>query len=285
MATRIFQLLASAVTAVVLAIALMAEPANALDPRDVEVAARYEISFAGLEIGSFDFRAKVKDARYKLEGRGKVKALLGAFKWDGAFESEGFVNGASLLPNAYRHKFHSKRKLLFKTKKKRDTVEMAFRDGRVNGLDVDPPAKTGGRVPIAEEHLRDVLDPLSAIMALSDLSTENPCKRSIEVFDGKTRFRLSLDYAGRDRVSGRGAAYDYECSLRYVPIAGHKQRDEETDHLASRGDIVVVLRTFPSAQLALAREVRISTIAGTAVAKVKDANLVAFGRPKVALIR
>lgn len=284
MAVRSYCVSASVALGLILAVG-SARRAEALDPRDFEVAARYAISFAGVDIGGFDFKARIKDARYKLEGRGKLKALFGALKWDGRMESEGFVNGTTLLPAAYRHKFDTKRKTLFKTKRKSATVDLAFQNGRINLIQVEPPAKTSGRVPLTADHFQDVLDPMSAIMALSALSIENPCNRTVEVFDGKTRFRLAMRYLKRDPTRSKGAAYDYTCGVHYIPVAGHKRSDEEAEHLAKSGDIVVVLRTFPSAQLALAREVRISTLAGTAAATIKDADLVTAGREKSALIR
>ncbi|MEM7776826.1 MAG: DUF3108 domain-containing protein, partial [Pseudomonadota bacterium] len=249
------------------------------------IAARYEIGIAGINVGRFTFEANTTKRGYRLSGRGEVKALFGAFKWSGRLKSHGRLTRGGLTPTGYEHQFNSKRKILFKTKRKKRDVKMGFERGRVVALDVSPPAKTKGRVPLLEKHLRGVLDPMSAILMLSRLDGENPCRRKVEVFDGKTRFRLVLSYKGRQRVRGRGAEFDYTCGLRYVPVAGHKRKDEETEHVANNGDISIVLRTFPASKLVVAREVNISTVAGTAFARVTRVDMVTTDRRKVALMR
>ena len=51
-------------------------------------------------------------------------------------------------------------------------------------------------MPLREQHLKGVLDPLSAIMVLSRGSSANPCDRRLPIFDGKERFDLVFSYKG-----------------------------------------------------------------------------------------
>ena len=61
-----------------------------------------------------------------------------------------------------------------------------------------------------------------------------PCSKVIKVFDGRALFKFAMQPAGRQSVSTsawRGSAY--RCRVHYVPIAGFRDPQHETDLTAT----------------------------------------------------
>ena len=74
-----------------------------------------------------------------------------------------------------------------------------------------------GRLPIELPHLKEVLDPMSAVMTeiLRASQSDNPCDGVAHVFTGNMRFDMTLTPG--DPVNG-----EIVCRAIYRPIAGHK---------------------------------------------------------------
>jgi hypothetical protein len=254
-------------------------PASA-DEWPSEVTAEYEISFAGFNVGSFDFRAEVGMQKYALAGEASVSAVFGAFKWRGSIRSNGVAMASQPNPKSYAFDFESN--------SNRGAVRMAFLKGHIIQNDVAPyKPYTPEHVPLVSAHLRDVFDPLSAVMALTRPTTGHPCKRRIPIFDGRQRFDLVLSPSGRKNIqeaqpSGQpGLAYI--CKVAYVPLGGHKQ-NSQTNYMATNPGMRVILREVPSANLFIPYEVRVPTVAGEAVLSSRRVNIVTSRRQRIALI-
>ncbi len=246
-----------------------------------QVVALYDISFAGFTVGSFNFRSKVGKRRYSLAGDAKVSAVFGAFKWRGSTRSSGIARAGKPNPKSYDFDFQ--------INSKRGSVRMAFLKGHIIKNDVSPyKPYSAQHVPLRSDHLRNVYDPISAVMALTRSSAgRHPCRRRIPIFDGKQRFDLVLSPAGRQKIrearpSGQpGLAY--VCKVRYVPLGGYK-KNSQTRYMASNPGMRVVLRAVPSANLYIPYEVRVPTIAGEAVLSSRRVNIVTARRQRIALI-
>ncbi|MDX2156791.1 MAG: DUF3108 domain-containing protein [Hyphomicrobiaceae bacterium] len=237
-------------------------------PRQVD--ATYRITFNGFDIGKFGFRASIDGNSYAAEGDARLSALLGAFKWQGASRSSGVVADLSAQPKGYTFDYAGVGKS--------GSIKMGFREGNVAQVSVVPqkPAEPG-TIAVQASHLAGVLDPLSAVLALSRTTGANPCGRRIPVFDGKQRFDLVLTYARQQRVaevrpSGQpGVAY--VCNVRYVPISGFRMSDE-TRHMAETSGIEVALRPVPSAGIFIPYQITVPTKAGTATMTSEQVNIV-----------
>ncbi len=243
----------------ILASATSPTPAEA-EPWPSRVNAVYKIEFGGFDVGTFEFSSSVNGQSYTLTGDAKLSALLGAFKWQGATRSSGALAGDQPQPSGYTFNFVSTAK--------NGSLKMGFAGDKVASVahvPVHQPAPM--TVPVRDVDLKGVLDPLSAVMALSRTKAENPCGRKLAVFDGKQRFDLQLTYKRQDRVtdvrpSGQpGIAY--VCKVKYTPIAGHKPTEESRTMAASQG-IEVSLRPVPSANLFVPHQIIIPTGAGIA---------------------
>ena len=247
-------------TAVLLALGLPAGAAADNGWPD-KVTARYKVSFNGFDIGSFRFESSTDKQTYSLAGSAKLSLLLGAYKWSGATSSKGVLAGDEPKPS--EHVFE------YKGGSKSGSVVMTFSKGRVAKATVVPPRSSSKKtVPLSDQHLEGVLDPLSAVMAMSRGQVDDPCKQKIGIFDGKQRFDLELSFSRRERIkearpSGE-PALGYVCRVRYVPIAGHKMNKMVASMAANKG-IEVILRPIPSANILVPYQVRVPTFLGSAV--------------------
>jgi hypothetical protein len=182
--------------------------AAAQDVRSVK--AQYDVSFAGVSIGDFNFNSEIDGQRYTIKSSTSIKLLLGTFKWASRSMTEGVVRDA-VTPNAFEFNYRSNRKQ-FRT-------AVRFARGDVAAIDNQPPVKPSRkRVPLRPEHLKNVMDPMSAIMAMTRGAKRNPCQGSFEVFEGRVRFKLSLESKGKRRIVERGNSgqprVGYLCRIR-----------------------------------------------------------------------
>lgn len=245
-----------------------------------QVIAKYNVSFAGFQVGSFNFRSDVGSKKYSLAGEAKVSAVFGAFKWQGFTRSSGRTTRGKPAPTAYA--------LDYSSNAKKGSVRMAFRKGQIIKNEVVPyKPYSKEHAPLLGKHLRGAVDPISAVMALTHATKDHPCRRRIPIFDGKQRFDLVLSPAGRTQIrearpSGQpGLAY--VCRVKYVPLGGFK-RNRQTKYMVSNGGMRVVLRAVPSADLYIPHEVRIPTIAGEAVLRSKQVTIVTAKRQRIAFV-
>jgi hypothetical protein len=244
-----------------------------------KVAAVYKISFNGFDIGEFKFNSEVTGDSYTLTGNAQLSALLGAFTWSGDTRSAGNVSGELPRPAGYTFDFRSN--------SKSGGVKMGFTNGAVSNIVMVPKSDGFGTVPVRDFHLKGVLDPLTAVMALSRSQSNNPCGRKLAVFDGKHRFDLILSFRRQQRLaearpSGQPGLV-FVCSVRYIPVAGHKNNDE-TRAMAANGNIEISLRPVPSANLFVPYQISIPTPAGTAVLTARRIDIVTPNQRQIALV-
>lgn len=254
-----------------------------------EVSAIYKVSFAGIDIGTFRFQSKADSSRaeagtYALSGQARIKGPLGTFDWNGTTNSAGSTAPGGPKPQAYTFNFDSSALI---GKKKTGAVKLGFMNGAVSNVSVlplKPPAPD--MVPIKDEHKRNVLDPLSAVMALALSSGQKPCDRKLSIFDGKQRFDLALSFRRQQRIaearpSGQPGV-GFVCSVRYKPIAGYRN-NEETEKLVTNGNMEITLRPVPSANLMVPYHVSIPTGAGTATLTAQRIEITTRNRGLIAL--
>ncbi len=244
-----------------------------------KIKASYNIEFAGIEIGKFRFQSTIDSASYSSSGSAKLSALLGAFKWRGSTSSTGVWGRGEPQPSRYAFKY--------KSNSKSGSVDMSFRKGSVADRTLEPPSKPSKRsVPLSEGHLKDVLDPMSAVMALTTGQIDKPCDRKVAVFDGKHRFDLELSYRRKERIKEARPSGEPDiaivCGVRYIPIAGHKD-NKSTRYMAAAKGIEVALRPIPSANILVPYEIRIPTFAGSAVLRSQRVEITT-GMKQIALV-
>jgi hypothetical protein len=244
------------------------------------VRALYEINFNGFNVGSFEFQSQAESQSYTLTGNAHLSVLLGAFSWAGEIRSFGMIENQVPKPASFAFDFRSNVRA--------GSTKLGFSDGTVTDImNLPPVVTTVPIIPLREQHLKGVVDPLSAIMVLSRSPTGDPCDRRIPIFDGKERFDLIFSRKGEMRVteqapSGQPAVAQV-CGVRYLPIAGHKI-DSDTKYMAANDAIEVALRPVPSANVFVPYQISIPTMAGSATILAKRVEIVSPGKPQIAML-
>ena len=225
------------------------------------VDAVYRISWLGAHIGDFRIRSSITPRQYSLQANADISVFFGTVSWQGATTSNGTMSANGPVPQNYMFRYA--------TNERRETVELRFQQKMVHDIAINPPPHPGPRnVPITAAHLQNVLDPLSAIVLLSQAHANHgdACNKRLPIFDGKIRYDLVLSPKGTRTVSAGGKLHGtaYVCSVRYVPIAGHKMGKSENDYASGNTGIEVWLVPIPEAGLIVPYYVHVPTPAGTA---------------------
>jgi hypothetical protein len=216
---------------------LIAGPALA----DGKVEIRYDISVVGLTVGKGSLTIDLNDTTYTATASGRVSGAASAVtSGEGSAAARGALSGARLTPQTYALQSTSRRR--------GSDVKLTMGGGTVREYTAEPPpTPASDRVPINEEHLRGVLDPLSAAVVIlpgrGPLVGPDACNRTVSVFDGRSRFDLALSFKRIETVKAeRGYAGETAvCAVRYSPVAGHRQGARGARLLAQSRDIEVWL--------------------------------------------
>ncbi|MFA5949274.1 MAG: DUF3108 domain-containing protein [Hyphomicrobium sp.] len=220
-----------------------------------DVDATYKITLNGFELGSFHFGSNVEQDHYTLDTDIEISAFLGVIHWKGATRSTGAIAAKSPKPADFLFEYESSAKA--------GSVKIGFGEKGVESLSVEPVALAlPDEIPLTEAHLKGVLDPLTAIMALTHVDAPTPCGRKVAIFDGKQRFDLDLQFARAERLAGTSETA-LVCRVKYQPIAGYTPTDE-TRALAASNEIEIAFRPVPAAKLMLPQSVSLPTPAGHA---------------------
>ena len=259
--TGFFSLRLAAFGAMLAALAPFVETAHA-----ETMHADYRVSLIGVPIGVATANASVAESRYKVVLNVR---LTGVAAWISklrmALASSGNYSGGALSPSGYA--------TIASNSRETRTLRMAIREGAVREIQYSPPwygQNSPDRVPLTAASKRDVIDPLSAFLmpAPAGASPVGPaaCNRRVAVFDGYTRFDVTLDYVGVKEIHTRGYSGPVTiCSARYIPIAGHKPSAEATQFMANNKDMNIWLAPVPHMQMVVPYRVSLMTQAGTAV--------------------
>jgi hypothetical protein len=239
----------------------------------VKVDATYKITLNGFDLGNFHFKSDVGRARYELETDVQISALLGVFHWKGVTHSSGAVQAKSPKPADFRFNYESS--------VRSGSVSMGFGQEGVESISVVPTMmEAPDTVPLTRSHIKGVLDPLSAILALTHSEAATPCGRKVSIFDGKQRFDIDLRYARKEPVQGLNETA-IVCRVKYTPIAGYRPT-EETRQLATSNNIEIAFRLVPAAKLMLPQSVTVPTAAGEARITLERVNIELPERGRVA---
>ena len=238
------------------------DEAGDLAVRASTVDAVYQISWLGTHVGDFRIKSAITARQYSLQASAELSVFFGTFSWQGATTSSGLMTANGPVPQNYTFKYA--------TNDKRESVELKFQKRMVQDILINPPQFPGARhVPITAAHLQNVVDPLSAIVLLSQarLSHGEACNKRLPIFDGKIRYDLVLSPKGTRAVGTSGKLHGtaYVCSVHFVPIAGHKMgKPGEAEVASGNTGIEVWLVPVPEAGLIVPYYVHVPTPAGTA---------------------
>jgi len=186
------------------------------------VSSVYSVSVGGLSVATLSLEAVLSDRSYSLSGSGRVTGIASVIApTEGSSRSSGAFNSQRVLPQGFSHVESSRERNV--------SIDIDLRAGDVQKVAVAPRIEQDPqRVPVEARHMRDVLDPLSALIVRvpgdGPLVSERACNRSVPVFNGYARFDVALTYVGvREVRSEQGYSGPVvACEARYRPISGHR---------------------------------------------------------------
>lgn len=232
--------------------------------KDSKIRAVYNINFNGLNIGEFKLDADILNQEYTLVADARISLLAGLlFDWHGITKSSGQVEKKGPSPRVYSFGY--------KTSDKSERINLEFAENSVREIAISPPQKNSAmRVPLTRQHMRNVVDPLSALILLTNVGTKKSgkevCNQRLPIFDGKARYDLVLSYKKTKQVDGgihyRGRAF--VCKVKFVPIAGHRPGNDDSDFAASNDGIELWMIPISKAELYVPYYIYLPTPVGNA---------------------
>jgi uncharacterized protein DUF3108 len=214
-------------------------------PTEGRILATYNVNLASFSLGEFTIDAHLEGSAYELKGEGRFSLFLGrTYKSSGSTESAGKFAGGGLKPSSFR--------LSIKNGDKKETRRMSFARGAVSQVTFVPKKKIGRhRVPVTQDQLVDVLDPLSA--AFLHTSSSSPCDNAMKIFDGRLRFDLVLTAMRADELPREAPAAlsgpVAVCNVKFVPVGGYKPDNAAIKYLSQTDQIEAWLVRLPQTTL------------------------------------
>ena len=143
------------------------------------------------------------DNRYKVDLHVRLTGLAAIVSnLRMALASSGAFQGGAISPADLRH-----RRLQFQGDPHPAHGDQPWRGAAGGKFPVLGRSKSPERVPLTDAHKRDIIDPLSAFLmpVPEGASPVGPsvCNRRVPVFDGYTRFDVTLTYVGAKEVKTR----------------------------------------------------------------------------------
>ena len=245
------------------------------------VEARYRLLYNGIGVGHLHINSTASGGTYSLSGSGKVSAFFGAVSWMGSSSVSGALKGGEPLPASYVFDW--------RRNKKGGTIKLGFSDRTATEVAITPPPSPHpDLVPLSPVHKSGVLDPVSAVLALTKADGRPPCNRRVGIFDGKQRYDIVLTPKRMIEIPVSGGSGQSEpahvCRAMYEPVAGHRDNDA-TKTYASNRDVEVVMRRVPGTALHIPYSVTVPTFWGTGSMVTDRIDVVTPSTGRVALTR
>ncbi len=226
----------------------------------------YDLSLAGLPLGTADLASNFEGSKYQLEGKVKLSGLAKLLTGGkGVANASGALVGDQIRPAAFA--------VTSRSSSDQRTVRMNLRTGNVADVEIDPPLEEkADRVPVKEADKKGVVDPFSALLipAVASKSLTDPanCNRTIPVFDGASRFDVILTYEETKQMDGPGySGPALVCKARYVPISGHRALRPSTKFMEENRDMAVWLAPLEGKRVLFPVRVAVRTMIGMSVAE------------------
>jgi hypothetical protein len=231
--------------------------------------ATYGVSLIGLPIGVASVNAKLTPSSYSIDARGRLSGIASLISNSrGASSGSGAIVGGHVYPSTFATTASNSRMTR--------TVRMALARNAVVGVDIAPPfVDRPDRVPLSQKDERGIVDPVGAFVlpvpAGSDATSPAACNRTVPVFDGYTRFDITLAYVGQRDVKAKGYAGPVAiCSARYTPIAGHRPDRPATKFMAENKDMEVWLAPIGGVGVLMPFRIAVRTMVGMAVVEATE---------------
>jgi Protein of unknown function (DUF3108) len=214
-------------------------------PTKGKILAVYEVKLAAFSLGQFRLRARFQGSSYELKGEGSFSLFFGqVYKSSGDTTSAGKFRRVGLEPSSFT--------VTFEGGNKKEMRRMSFARGAVSNVSIVPPKPMWRRVPVTQEQLAGVLDPLSALFLHTGAGPQ-VCDETMKVYDGVLRFDIALtpksaEQLPNDAPTGLSGAAAV-CNAKFVPVGGYKPDNAAIKYLSQTDQIEAWLVRLPQTTL------------------------------------
>ncbi|OAI31818.1 hypothetical protein A1351_00270 [Methylosinus sp. R-45379] len=223
--------------------------------------ANFALSLLGLSIGHASANGVIEGRNYRIDISMRTTGLASLVNdTRGAATASGALSSEGLTPTSYANTTSN----TYETR----TVRMSLAGNSVRAVHVDPtPWDLPVRIPVTESNKSHITDPVSALImsvpASEPLVGPSACNRTIPVFDGVTRFDVTLSFVEMRNVETHGYSGPVSvCAARYRPIAGHRPDSVSTRFMAENSDITVWLAPLQTAHAVVPYRMALRTNVG-----------------------
>ena len=227
----------------------------------------FDVKFGILTIGKATFDIRFDEKNYILDATGKTAGVAEMVApGTGEVESKGRIAENGVIAEKHEVVFFDK------SKDEKKTLEMSFHDGQLESVKLDPDKKKDKSGPkwvqITADQLRSVIDPASSVIVPVAWERANDpravCDRLLNVYDGDTRYDIQLKYKSTKPIKTDGyRGYAYVCSLRYIPVAGHKKKQRNIEYMRKNEGMEIWLAPMAKSNLYTPIRIEVPTWAGT----------------------
>ena len=234
------------------------------------ISAVYRVMLGSLNLGDFRLTATFHGENYEMRGEGRFSVLLGLiYEWRGVTAGKGRVTSTGPEPAMYSFSYSDSAKM-------GERLRLTFSDGNVTGVSIIPNRQIPNTIPVTQEQLEDVLDPLSGafLTAKSDNPNGDPnvCNHTLPVFDGRQRFDLVVTpkrsvHVRRTTATGYGGPAVI-CKVKFIPIAGYHPDNPAVRLMAQTNEIEAWLVPLRGTNMYVPYRIVLPTLAGYGTAEV-----------------
>ena len=201
--------------------------------------ARYGITFARISVGDVSMTVDLTENDYTVEMTGRAGGVVRMLvNGEASMRARGDIKDGHPTPRSFTSEIRSEGES--------QSVTMAIEESNVAELTVIPPPGDPSLV-VPEAVRRGIVDPLTAMLvpaeaAAADLS-QDACRHTLAIFDGRHRYDLKLTFKRMDKVSAEKgyAGPAVVCGLSLHPIAGHRASEALVKYLSEGREIELVL--------------------------------------------
>lgn len=231
-------------------IGFSAMPPMSSDAIGATIRARYAVWYLGMEVGELALVSTIGRSSYEAGLDAHLTGIATvATSYKISMKTDGLVRNGAIVPSSF---FFSQTG----TDQPR-TMRVSLVSGNARSAEINPPFENvTERVPVTEEHKRNVVDPLSALILTMppDNRETGPsaCNRTLRVFTGSVRADVELTYVRTEKFKTKGYSGPVAvCSARYVPLAGHNPNATMAKFMMANGGIEVRLAPIQDTTLML----------------------------------
>ena len=243
-----------------LLLAASTSPAAAQTKLDVA----YAVYLAGLPVGRATVTVDVSENGFAAWGSAKTSGFIRLIsKGEGSANVRTTTQGNRITASNFSGRLV--------TSRREQKLELGVVNGCAKEVSVEPERLfSEDRVPITKEAKTNVVDPLSAMLALipgkGDMLAPESCNRTVPIFDGRYRFNLVLSYVRTEQAPAAAEGYQGQaivCRARYVPVAGHHADGEQVKQMSANREMFVWLAPISGTRVLAPIKASIASPIGT----------------------